>query len=226
MLFTSQVVAAASGSAGGLVASRNRYGMYFRAKVLPVDPATLQQVLSRGRFRGLAITWKTLTDVQREGWDTYALNTPMQNRLGQTVFLTGFNHFLRSNAPRLQVGLGLLSDAPTVFGLAAFNTVSFDVVGPTAIGVIFDDQEPWVSEDGGALVMGISRPESPTVNFFKGPYRTTGFILGKSVLPETSPFVATSVFTYTAGQKAFARFRLLTADGRVSTIQTSDAIAT
>lgn len=226
MLFTSQTIASASGSAGGLTASRNRFGMYFRAKTMPVDPATLQQVLARARFRGLAVTWKSLTEVQRELWETYATNTPMQNRLGQTVFLTGFNHFIRSNAPRLQVGLGLLSDAPTIFGLAAFNEATITVVSPTNLAIVFDITDDWVNQDGTALILGISRPQSPTINFFKGPYRVSGFVLGDATTPPTSPAIVVSTFTYTADQKAFGRFRLSLADGRLSGIQTAETIAT
>lgn len=218
MLFTSQVIASASGSAGGLTASRNRYGMYFRARVVPVDPSTIRQQFARAFFRTAAVTWRTLTDVQREGWETYADNTPMQNRLGQTVTLTGFAQFVRTNSASLSIGLGLIDDPPTVFGLPEFTPPAIVSIVGTVLTVSFDVGDTWVSEDGSALTVSISRPVSVSVNFFKGPFQKTGLVLGDATTPPTSPAVLSSNFTYTAGQKGFVSFRMMRADGRYSQI--------
>lgn len=216
MLFTSQVIASASGSAGGLTASRNRYGMYFRARVVPVDPSSIQQQFARAFFRTAATSWKNLTDVQRDGWETYADNTPMQNKLGQTVTLTGFAQYVRTNSFSLSVGLGAFLDAPTVFGLPAYTPPTIDVITGTTLTVAFTVADEWVNEVGGALSIQVSRPVSPSVNFFKGPFRKTGLVLGDVTTPPTSPAALTSQFTYTAGQKCFCRFRVMRADGRYS----------
>lgn len=226
MLFTSQIVASASGSAGGLTASRNRYGMYFRARVVPVDPSSLFQQLARAFFRTAAVTWKTITALQRDAWETYAINTPMQNRLGQTVTLTGFAQYVRTNSYSLSVGLGQIEDGPTIFGLPDYLPVEIDALSGTALAIAFDPLDDWVNETGAAMSIQISRPVSPTVNFFKGPFRKTGIILGDATTPPTSPAGILSMFEYTAGQKAFVRVRMMRADGRYSQPLIISAIAT
>jgi hypothetical protein len=54
-----------------------------------------------------------------------------------------------------------------------------------------------------------------SVNFFKGPYRYAGRING-AVSPPVSPQNVTWPFVVAVGQKVFAQFRCILADGRVS----------
>ncbi|KKM06452.1 hypothetical protein LCGC14_1743870, partial [marine sediment metagenome] len=47
MLFKSGLITQGSGSIGGLTASHNRGGMYFRARTIPTNPATSFQTVVR-----------------------------------------------------------------------------------------------------------------------------------------------------------------------------------
>lgn len=216
MLFTSQVIASASGSVGGLTASRNRSGPYFRARVNPVQPGTVFQQFIKSAFNILTTVWKDLPQAARDAWDLYAVNTPTVNRLGQQIFLTGANMLVRNNVARFQAGLALELDAPTVFGMAALTPPTFTALPPNFINVSFDNTDSWAIETDGALLVYVGRPFSASRNFFKGPYRFAGTVLGDDTTPPTSPAAIPSPFVMTEGQKVGIRYVAVQADSRIS----------
>jgi len=111
MLFKSQIFTQVSGSVGGLTFARNRAGMYTRARTVPVDPQTAQQIAVRANMATLVVRWgTTLTDAQRAVWETYAANTPVLDKFGDSVNITGQQMFLRSNLSRLQSPLLVVDD--------------------------------------------------------------------------------------------------------------------
>jgi len=227
MLFTSQVVSAASGSAGGLTASRNRYGMYFRSRSVPVNPQTTFQQSVRANLAAVVGFWAALTDAQRDGWDTYGANVSMLNKLGQAINLTGFSHYVRSNTPRIQAGLSVVDDAPEVFVLPSFTPFQITATAPAGVAIVsspWDSGDPWVDLDDGGLTIAISRPVSPTINYFKGPFRFSDFVEGDSSTPPTSPTATVGPFTTAVGQRVYTFTRLLAPDGGVSAPQISSAI--
>ncbi len=228
MLFKPTIVASLSGSLGGITASRNRFGAYLRERVLPVNPNSTAQVAVRAHFTTLAIRWGTLTTIQREAWDTYAENVPVINPIGDSITLTGFNMYIRSNVPRLVAGLAIVDDGPTVFTLAELTLPTLLIVvvaGLQQVLVAYDNTDPWAIADGGALLVSASRERSPSVVFFKGPYRFVGSELGNTTTPPTSPVSLVTPFTGTVGNQASAFIRATDADGRLSSeIELSVAI--
>jgi hypothetical protein len=216
-----------SGSLGGITAARNKGGMYLRARVVPVDPGSFFQTAVRTIFGQLAVLWSsTLTAAQRTAWETYAENVTVVNRIGETVNLTGFQMYIRSNTPRLQAGLPRVDIGPVTMSLPAFTPMSMAVAGGgSTLSVSFTDSDAWANlDDNAALVLG-AREQAPTINFFKGPYRFASSILGLTIGPPTSPAAITSPFSYTSGNKAFAQVRISLADGRLSAVQRLEAIA-
>lgn len=229
MLFTSQVIAAASGSVGGLTASRNRYGQYFRTRVVPVNPNTPAQITVRALFAAAATAWKAIAGSERDAWDTYAINTPVLNKLGNSITLTGFSMYVRSNSVRDLAGLAMVDPGPSIFGLPDFTqsgmTASTSGPGVTTVSLAFDGQDDWVDEDDAAMIYFVSRPQSPTINFFKGPFRFLGTVLGDATTAPTPPVDLQSPFTGAPGQKIFVRARVLRADGRLSNAKDRVAIS-
>lgn len=222
MLFKSPVYSQASGSVAGLVYSRNAGGQYVRARVLPTNPSSPAQVFVRDAMRTLVNNWTSvLTDIQREGWNTYAFNTPTLNRVGDATHKSGQQMYIRSNIARIQSGVGAVANAPTVFNLGEFtpiNTVTADGSADT-ISIAFNTADPWANADGGALLIYMGRPQNATRNFGKGPYQLLTAILGDSMLAPTSPVVPSSLFPLTTGQKVFLRITCCQADGRYSDAQ-------
>lgn len=227
MLFKSQVFTQASGSVGGLTYSRNAGGMYTRARAIPVNPASLQQQEVRNAIGVLTARWvETLTQAQRDDWAVYAGNVTLINRLGEALPVAPLAQYVRSNVPRIQAGLPIVDDAPTVFDLGSFSMPGpLTATAPTGLSLPFTNADDWANEDDAAMLIYVSRPQNPSVNFFKGPYRLAGSILGDGTTPPASPAVLVAPFPLNAGQKVFLQGRVTRADGRLSTPFQLDDIA-
>ena len=219
MLFRGLIATDLSGSIAGVTASRNKGGAYFRERVTPVNPNSTQQAAVRALMSSLTAIWRdTLDAAERELWNVYGQNTPMTNRIGETVFISGLSHYIRSNIPRMQAGLARIDAAPTSFGLAEAGTIAVTGAdeGTQLVAFTFDNSAPWAGASGGHLLVYVSRPQGPATNFFKGPYRFAGRINGAPT-PPSSPASVTAPFVFAAGQRVFARFRASDAEGRLST---------
>lgn len=212
-------VADIRGSIGGTVYSRNRYGAYARNRTIPVDPSSTAQQKIRSVMGSVKASWfETLTVAQRAAWEVYAANVAMTNRIGETMHLTGWNHFSRSASALLYNDMDIVAAGPTEFSLAEQDATLAIVVSEAAqtIAVTFDDTEDWCDEDGAALLIYASKPQSPTINFFKGPYLTAGKIEGDSVAPPTTGDTVAVPFACVEGQRIFVQCRIVRADGRLS----------
>lgn len=220
MKFKSQVFTEASGSVGGLTYSHNRGGLYTRARTVPVNPGSSQQQVIRSAVGQLDNRWiATLTAAQREAWDLYALNTPLLDKLGDPRNVGGVGMYLRGNVPRVQsaVSEGIIDDGPVVNGLPGFTAVTVGIsAGTQLMSVGFTVGDPWVDEDGAAMLVYASRPQNVTINYFKGPYRLGGSIEGDNAAPPTSPQTIAVPFVVVAGQRVFVRVTVFRADARLS----------
>jgi hypothetical protein len=216
--YTSGIAATASGSIGGATASHNRGGQYFRRRAIPVNPSSTAQQAVRGFFSTLNAAWNSiLTSAQRSAWDSYALNTPVTDALGNPVNAGGKGMYIRGNVPRLQGSLARVDAGPTTFGLPALTApgVTSLVASTGVLTYTFTNTDTWAAAATGGLLIYVSRPQSVSINGFKGPFRFAGIKLGNAT-PPTSPGTVTSPFTYAVGQKGFIRFVAVTTDGRLS----------
>ncbi len=208
-----------SGSLGGITASRNRGGPYFRARVTPVNPATPFQAAVRGFVATLTSAWNSvLTPGQRDGWNFYALSVQLPDTFGDPRNVSGIAMYVRSNVPRLQAALARTDDAPLVFNLGTFTNPGFEtfVAAANTFDVTFANTDLWANEDGSAMIILASRPQNPSVNFFKGPYRFAGLVAGDAILPPTSPETINAPFNIGVGQRIFVQARVSRADGRLA----------
>lgn len=228
MLIKSALLTQASGSIGGMTASHNAGGMYLRARTIPVNPQSAGQVAVRNALSQLVVRWgATLTQSERDDWDTYAFNTPLTNSLGDQVQRSGQQMYIRGNVARLQQGLPIADTAPTEFNLGTFTAPTFAVASGTGlISVTFENTDEWANEDDAQMVIAASRPQSPGITFFVGPYRVAGGIDGDGTTPPTSPTTIAVPFPVSAGQKVFLTAKVTRADGRLSSPFRGSVIAT
>lgn len=221
MKFTSPVYSAASGSIAGITYSRNRGGLYTRARAVPTDPTTIRQQIVRTNFGTIAQAWPGLTGAQRAGWDLYGENVPVTDPLGASIQLSGQQWHQAINSVALQLGLPLFADAPAVFDRGAAPPLDLSLpaadAGAGGIDVAFDNSAAWATEDDAYLAVWQGRPQGAGIQFFRGPWRLLGNVAGDSMTPPTSPASFTSVFlSLAAGQQTWVRCRVLRADGRLS----------
>ena len=218
MKFKGTIISEASGSLAGLTFSHNRGGQYIRARAVPVNPGSSGQVAIRGFLSLLTSSWVSLlTEVQRAGWDAYALQVQLPDALGEPRNIGGIAHYVRSNVSRLQALLPRVDDAPIIHDLGEFtNPAIASITAPTALSLTFTDADLWANEDDSAMLVYGSRGRNESINYFKGPYRFAGLIAGDAITAPTSPAAIVMPFPLTAGQKAFVQIRISRADGRLS----------
>ena len=218
MKYNSALMTDARGSIGGITASRNAGGAYFRRKVSPVQPLTEFQGAIRGFMLNVMQAWvNVLDDVQRAAWKQYADATPQPDSLGNLRSIGGPGAYVRTNVLRLQAGLTRRDDAPTEFRFCDLTapTLSSISAGDQEAEVAFTNSDEWATADGGGLLIYAGRPRNPSVNFFKGPYRFAKFVAGAET-PPTSPVTVTLPFPVSAGNVVGFRFIAVSSDGRVS----------
>lgn len=239
MKFKSEIVTQASGSVGGVTYSRNRGGLYRRARAIPTNPDTSAQQQVRNAFTIMLNIWNGLTSAQRDAWDLYGESTPKVDVLGSPIQLSGQNEFVGSNTARFQAAtrvatptdLPIVTGAPTVFNRGDFTTPSFSASVATGIDVSFDNTDDWANEDEAALLIYQGRPVNAGRTFFKGPYRLIAAVLGDSTTAPTSPVTITPATLSSLGysiavtQNINLKFTVTRADGRYSSAQLVGPIA-
>lgn len=208
-----------SGSIAGNTFARNRYGNYVRARTKPTNPNTTRQQGIRSAIAEATVRWSTvLNQAGRDIWNLYAANVAMKNRLGETVTLTGFNHYIRSNALRLQLGFAAIDAGPDLFELPAHDP-SLAIAPAEAsqqCNVTFDNTMDWANETGGVLFIYQGMSQNPQRNFFAGPWRWCTCVGGDDVTPPVSPEPAPAVYHLSVGQHIWVYARIQRADGRLS----------
>ncbi len=213
-------VADISGSIGGTTFARNKAGAYARNRTIPINPGSARQQTVRFGMAQLVTRWvETLTDTQRASWETYAANVFLPNPMGQPRDVGGIGMYVRSNLPRitnLGAPLAIVDDAPTIFDLGTFTEPAADSVDAAADTVdwSFSITDDWATEVGASMMVFASRPQNPSVKFFKGPYQAMGPILGEAV--PTSPKTINLPFPVAVGNKVFFRANVTRLDGRLA----------
>lgn len=206
-----------SGKQGGIVWSHNKGGPYVRNRSIPTNPNTDRQTAVRNAVRSIAIAWDlTLTQAQRDAWETYAANVSWTNRLGQAIKLTGLNHFIRSNTPRVAGGIARVDVAPVIFELAtaelALTCTASEATQQLTVGG--DLLAAWVGEADAWQFVYMGIPQNGSRKFFGGPFRLLSSIPGAG--PPPWPAVIASVWPFAEGQRIWVRTRIARGDGRLS----------
>ena len=209
-----------SGSLAGNTFARNRYGNYVRARTKPINPNTDRQGAIRNCISALVEAWNDeLSGAQRTAWNLYASSVAMTNKLGESIHLSGFNHYVRSNSIRLQCGpASRIDSGPTEFSLPVVDpTFSVACQNDNTIDITYDDTMPWCDLDNEQMMVYMGQPQTPGRNFFAGPWRYAIRIVGNSVAPPSSPSEGnTPPFVITPGQKVWFYARISKVDGRLS----------
>jgi len=210
-----------SGSIAGDTFARNRFGSYNRARTKPINPNTARQQTVRNSLALLSTRWaQTLTSAQRTAWNLYASSVAMKNRLGESIYLTGFNHYLRSNIPLVQNSLTVVDAGPTTFELPEKDP-TFAIAAAESTQTItytFDDALGWANEVGGYLLKYQGKPQNPQRNFFAGPWRLHGIITGAGTPPTTPDPETSPPFAFAQYQRQWCYGRIIRADGRLSEV--------
>lgn len=229
-LFKSQILTQASGSVGGLTFTRAKGGMVMRARAMPTDPSTPMQVMVRTCLANAVARWNNvLTAYQRNTWNVYAANVATVNRLGDSVFLSGQNMYIRSYVvgEQLTTKFGIPGwpppgSAPLTYDLGSFTNPTVTISAATGLSLEFNEDDAWVDENWSYMILYLGLPRNPTRNYFKGPFRMAQLCPGDDAVAPTSPITlnrsATEANTWPliVGRVMQASVAVLRADGRYS----------
>jgi hypothetical protein len=208
-----------AGSIAGTTFARNASGSYARARTKPINNKTNYQTIARDAMAALCSRWNNVLDAtHRAAWLLYGQNVAMKNRLGESIFLSGMNHYIRSNANNLQNGNTLHDDAPVIFTLGEKDT-TFACSASEAtqlVTVTYDVAAGWAVEANGFMYIYQSAPQNLTVNFWDGPWRKLGEMGGAGGGGLISPKTFVPAYHIDEGQKIFFYARVIRADGRTS----------
>jgi hypothetical protein len=171
----------------------------------------------------LTQSWRvSLNSAKRISWNTYANAVAMKNKLGETTYHSGFNHFIRANAIRLQSGKTRIDTGPVVLALPEKDpTITVAASVATQLFTLtYSLAEPWATESGAFLHISQGEPQNATRNFFAGPWKYAGKI-DENVAPT---YTVPAAYTLVLGQKTWLAIRICRADGRVSELMYSSCI--
>ena len=90
-----------SGSLGGVTASRNKGGQFFRLRAIPTNPSTTAQLRARGNLATVSEDWQLLTSANRDAWTEWARQNPIVNALGDSILMSGHQSFVKLGSRRL-----------------------------------------------------------------------------------------------------------------------------
>lgn len=218
------------GSIGGTVFSRGRYGAIARNRSIPVQPNSQRQIISRLIFGYAMELWRSMTDAQRESWNTYAAGVAMVNRIGETMYLSGQNQFLRTNTARLGFSQPEVLTAPAILNLgetdpgASVTGVSVDAANNeinTSI-LITEGLAPYIGATNGVGVY-VSAPSNPSTYYYGGNMIKLLYIPGSTSPGLQSPLenstTPTQTIPWQVGQQVWLGLRWFMADGRVTQLR-------
>jgi len=213
-----------SGSIAGNTFARNRSGDYVRSWKKPVNPHSDRQEVMRAVVSFLAEYWHdVLTAAKRGLWDTYAAAVLTKNRLGDDINLTGFNHFIRTNAALYLTGETQIDDAPTILSLPekdATLAISEESIASQELTVTCSTAG-WTggADDKLCIALFCGQPQLASRNYYAGPWRYMDIIDATEGAAGTGDYV--TPFSFALGQKIWIQARLITESGRVSNLWTA-----
>lgn len=215
------------GKVSSTVFSKNAAGPMIRNRTTPINPRSPKQTQRRQALAALSAGWRSLTQNQRDGWNSLASSYPRTDSLGQTIFLTGAQLYILANSNLELIGGSAINSAPTLpsFPVLSLGAITVD---EAAFTVGFDpDPVPADME----LVVRASAPISAGKSFVgKSDFRFIESFPAAEVSPADINSAYEAVFgskAGQAGQKIFVEIFLVSATSGIAgqSVRTSAVVA-
>lgn len=107
-------VTAFKGSINGTTFQRNKSGEIARHRPANVYSFKTRQQNNINLFSVVRELWLTLTDIEKEGWNTYASLNPFVDYWGASKTLSGYNYFMSCNINLYNAGRSFTTLEPDV----------------------------------------------------------------------------------------------------------------
>ena len=198
-----------SGSIANITYSHNKGGQYIRNRRKPTNPNSTKQQQIRSILSTLSRAWSGLTSTQQAQWNTWTSVNPVIDTLGQSMFLSGQQGYIKLNSRLLQSGSTASATPPAVVGPAQLVTMVAAWVSPFAVTVTYT-ATPLAA--GQKLVVYGTLPASKGRN----PNRNQARLLGYSAAAAASPAAITSPYPALAAQLSNLYVSVMDASGQIS----------
>jgi hypothetical protein len=196
-----------SGHIGGVVASHNTYGPYFRQRVRPVNPKTLAQQAQRSSIAAVSQTWRSLDPSVIAEWAAATISKT--SRKGDKINLSGQAAFMNVNTLRRRMSLPIVSDPPTSTEVPAITTPTIAFTSATTLTITFAG-DAWNAPNGGVIMSGALLTSAGK------SYATPNRAIGFKVNPGTGAVSVTVPFATPIGARIRIVFHATAPDGRLS----------
>lgn len=210
----------------GSVFARNRGGAYLRTKVTPVNPQTIAQVAARSLLTAFAQSWRSLTQEQRDQWNSVVTQWARTDVFGDVVNPSGSTLYTRLNINIANGGGTAINVPPTPTGADALTllTVTADASGDQ-LDIAF---APAAVPAGHTMYVEATSMLSPGISNANSKFRKIATVAAAGA----TPFDAHTAYVakygdLVAGQKVFVRAKFINiVTGEVSQSLVASAIVT
>lgn len=232
------IVSDVRGKIGGVVASRGGGGAILRTCIKCCNPRSTSQNTQRAVLAYLTQYWsKTLSLINRTGWNDYAAGTNWTNKVGTAATISGMAAFIRLNSlifmariPTVEHPAGnawpIREAAPLMVGHAGTPTFAITADGADNHIHVLEPSVPFLKANNehfmqffthGCTNAGRARPGSQR--------RYLGYLEGSAGAPPTFPYTLTSPFNFENGQNVYCTGIFLDEKGRVGGDFTASVLA-
>ena len=164
----------ARGKLGGQVFTKTRSGATVRTKVTPTNPQTAAQQNARAILGKLSASWRTLSEEQRNGWNSAVDGFGKTNIFGDTYNPSGKNLFVGLNANLSSAGKPVIETPPVPVELPSYILDSVAISGiAEEIELGFSGTMPGSNF---SVVYQATKPSSAGRNNFSGQYATFAIV--------------------------------------------------
>jgi len=204
-----------SGHLGGIVASHNTYGPYFRQRVRPVNAKSTAQQAQRAAVALIAKLWSELDPTVRSAW--IAASVVKTSRKGDKVTLTGQAAWMYVNILRQRAGLGLINAPPSGSSTITLTAPVVTLTSATAANIQFAG-DSWNAPQGAVAISGGLLTSSG--KSYLVPPRAVEIHAN----PGTSPYSVMLPFAVPINAKVRLQFHATDPAGYQTTYKTVDAL--
>lgn len=119
-----------SGRIGGNILGTSPNGSYIKSNSYSQQHPSPAQSLQRTQLYPITQLWSTLNSTQKALWDAEVINYPYVNRVGDTVYYSGYQLFLNCNMGRQLSNLSPLT-TPATFETPNIPNISLEQTSST-----------------------------------------------------------------------------------------------
>ena len=191
------VISEIRGKISSTVFSKNAAGPMIRNRTTPINPRSTKQTARRQALAALSAGWRSLTQTQRDGWNSLASSYPRTDSLGQTIFLTGAQLYILCNSNLDLIGQTDIANAPTLPSFPVLATGAITVSAAAFTVAFTPDPVPADLE----LVIRASAPISAGKSFVgKSDFRFVESFAAADISPADINTSYEAVFGSKSGQ--------------------------